>query len=225
MLIARYARRTNRGLSLHFDYTLGKTLTDAWQSSLLPTAQIADCRACDKGPATFDVRSRGVASLAWDIPYGRGPIASGWSVNAIVTIASGQPILLTAPNQTGTLFLNHLPNRICDGRDGNLSGNIRNNGFLWFNPACFPVPPVGYFGNSGSTVLYGPGLNNWDLGVAKYTRLTESFGLQFRAELFNVWNHAQFQQPDANAGDGANFGRISAARPPRLIQMGLKLLW
>jgi hypothetical protein len=49
-LIARYLRRTNRGLNVHFDYTFGKTLSNAWESSLSPRAQIADCRACDKGP-------------------------------------------------------------------------------------------------------------------------------------------------------------------------------
>lgn len=224
-LIVRFSRRTNRGLNLHVDYTFGKTLSDAWESSGFARAQITDCRACDKGPATFDVRSRVVSSLIWEIPYGRGRVAGGWSVSAITTFTTGQPVLLTGPNQTGTLYLNHLPNRVCDGRDSGLSGNIRNDGFLWFNPACFPVPAVGYFGNSGATVLYGPGLNNWDIGILKLTRLTESVSAQFRAELFNAWNHAQFQQPDGNAGDGANFGRISAAASPRLVQFAAKLIW
>lgn len=224
-LIVRYARRTNRGLNLHLEYALGKTLSDAWESSLFTGAQIADCRACDKGPATFDVRSRVVGSLVWNVPYGRSRVTSGWSVSAITTFATGQPVLLTGPNQTNTLYLNHLPNRVCDGRDSQLSDNVRNNGFLRFDPACFPVPPAGYFGNSGATVLYGPGLDNWDIGVGKLTRMRESIGLLIRAELFNAWNHAQFQQPDGNAGDGANFGRISAARAPRLIQFAAKLIW
>ncbi len=224
-LIARYAHRTNRGLNLHFEYTLGKTLSDAWESSLLTRAQITDCRACDKGPATFDVRSRAVGSLVWDLPFLRGPLMGGWTMSAIATFATGQPILMGGPNQTNTLYLNHLPNRVCDGRNDQLSGNIRRNGFLWFDPACFPVPPAGYFGNSGATVLYGPGVNNWDLGITKLVRLRESIGLHLRAELFNAWNHAEFQQPDGNAGDGGNFGRIAAARPPRLIQFATKLVW
>jgi hypothetical protein len=148
-----------------------------------------------------------------------------WTMSAIATFATGQPILMGGPNQTNTLYLNHLPNRVCGGRDDQLSGNIRGNGFLWFDPDCFPVPPAGYFGNSGATVLYGPGVNNWDLGITKLVRLRESIGLNLRAELFNAWNHAQFQQPDGNAGDGGNFGRISAARTPRLIQFAMKLLW
>jgi hypothetical protein len=224
-LIARYAHRTTRGLNLHIEYTLGKTLSDAWESSLLTRAQIADCRACDKGPATFDIRSRTIGSLVWEIPYGRGRAANGWSISAITTFATGQPVLFTGPNQTNTLYLNHLPNRVCDGRDISLSGNIRGNGFLWFDSACFPIPAAGYFGNSGGTVIYGPGANNWDLAIAKALRLRESIAMHFRAEFFNVWNHAQFRQPDGNAGDGANFGRISAARPPRLIQFATKLVW
>jgi hypothetical protein len=151
----------------------------------------------------------------------------GWSLTGIVTFQTGQPLYLTAPNQTGGLVLDQLPNRICDGRSSNLSSNIRNDGFLWFDTACFPLAPAGYFGNSGRTVLNGPGFENWDLGVEKLFALADrgSEKLMLRTEMFNAWNHTQFAQPDANAGDTANFGRISAARPPRLIQVSIKLLW
>ena len=133
---------------------------------------------------------------------------------------------ITAPNQTGSTLINPLPNRVCDGRNDQLSSNIRNNGFLWFDTACFPVPPTGYFGDSGPTVLSGPGLDNWDLGVEKNFPLgREATRLQLRAEMFNAWNHAQFEQPNGDAGAGANFGRISATRSPRLIQAALKLTW
>jgi hypothetical protein len=111
-------------------------------------------------------------------------------------------------------------------RDDKRSGNIRANGFVWLDSSCFPVPAVGYFGNSGRTVLNGPDVNNWDLSFEKSFFLArESTRLQLRAEMFDAWNHAQFQQPDGDAGAGGNFGRISAARPPRLIQIGLRLLW
>jgi hypothetical protein len=223
--IARYAHLASHGLNLHLEYTLGKVLSDAWESSLFTRAQIANCRECDEGPTTFDVRSRAVGSVVWDIPYGQGRLTGGWSISAITTFATGQPVLFSSPNQTNTLYLDHLPNRVCDGRDSALSSSIRNNGFLWFDAGCFPVPPVGYFGNSGGTVVYGPGLNNWDLAVTKPVRLAEWISLVFRAEFFNSWNHAQFQQPDGNAGDGANFGRISAARTPRLIQFATKVVW
>jgi len=237
-LIAKYEHRVASGFNLRFEYTFGKALTDSWQSSLSIYNQISDCRRCSKGPATFDVRHRAVGSLVWEIPFGRGQrfggavprwadgVAGGWILTAITTFASGQPAILTAPNQTGSAFINPLPNRVCDGRSSQLSGDIRNNGFLWFDPACFTVPPVGYFGNSGATVINGPGLNNWDVGGQKtFAPERGALKIQLRAEMFNAWNHAQFAQPNGNAGAGANFGRISAARPPRLIQFALKLLW
>jgi len=237
-LIAKYDHRMAGGLNLRFEYALAKALTDAWQSSQTSSNQISDCRSCDKGPATFDVRHRAVASAVWEVPFGRGRrlgssisrvvdlVAGAWNLTGIAAFATGQPVYLTAPNQTDGLFDTPLPNRVCDGRDSRLSGNIRNNGFLWFDTACFPVPPAGYFGNSGRTVLNGPGLNNWDVGLEKNFSLAgETTRLQLRAETFNTWNHAQFEQPNGNAGAGANFGRISAARPPRLIQVAAKIYW
>jgi hypothetical protein len=143
-----------------------------------------------------------------------------------MTFATGQPVILTAPNETGSAFINPLPNRICDGRSNQMSNNIRNNGMLWFNTTCFPIPQTGYFGSSGATVLNGPGRDNWDLGFQKtFGMRREPMKIQFRAEMFNAWNHAQFAPPNGNAGAGPNFGRISASAPPRLIQIALKLLW
>ncbi|HET9218088.1 MAG TPA: hypothetical protein VFR18_13975, partial [Terriglobia bacterium] len=107
-----------------------------------------------------------------------------------------------------------------------ISSNIRENGFLWFDTACFPVPPVGYFGNSGPTVINAPGRHNWDLSVEKSLRLPgPPVLLRFRLEVFNAFNHAQFHSPDGDSGAGANFGRISATHAPRLLQLATKVSW
>ena len=113
-----------------------------------------------------------MTSAVWQIPFGRRNgwtkvALGGWTVTAITVFSTGQPVNLRGPNQTGSPFITPLPDRVCDGRSDQLSGNVRNNGFLWFDTACFPSPRVGYFGNSGPTVLNGPGVNNWDLGVEK----------------------------------------------------------
>ncbi len=230
-LNARYDHRLDTGLNVHVEYAFAKTLTDSWQSSLTGN-QISDCRRCSKGPATFDVRHRAVGSIVWNVPdfssilpRWAGLAVRHWTISAIATFATGQPVLLTAPNQTGSPFIRPLPNRICDGRSGPLASHIRNNGMLWFDTACFPVPPAGFFGNSGPTVIAGPGINNWDVSLQKmFTLGRELPRLQLRVEMFNAWNHAQFDQPIGNAGAGPTFGRISAALPPRLVQVGLKLL-
>ena len=237
-LIGKFQHRSDKGLNLQIAYTMSKALTDTWQFTTLGYGQITSCRSCDKGPATFDVRHRAATSLVWALPFGRGQkfgsglppllnrMASGWNLSGIVTMTTGQPLYMTAPMRTGNYYLNQLPNRVCDGRSSELSGNVRNNGFLWFEAACFVVPPSGYFGNSGRTVLSGPGFHNWDLAIEKAIPVgVEALRMLFRAEMFNAWNHTQFQAPNADAGAGANFGRISAARPPRLVQLGLKVAW
>jgi hypothetical protein len=237
-LMAKYHHRLGGGVNLRFEYAFAKALTDAWQSSQASLNQIASCRRCDYGPATFDVRQRAVASIVWEPPFGRGKrycahlsrtirwAADGWTLSGVVTFAAGQPVVLSAPNQTGAGLITPLPNRVCDGRSDALADNVRTNGFRWFDGGCFPVPAVGNFGNSGRTVLDGPGINNWDLGFEKrFSLARESTRLTMRAEAFNTWNHAQFEQPNGNAGSLAIFGRVSATRPPRLVQLALKIGW
>ncbi len=236
--VAKYEHRSALGFDLRFEYTFAKALTDSYQSSIPIFNQISSCRSCSKGPATFDVRHRAVGSFIWEVPVGSGKrfaghlpgwgdmALGGWTLSAITTFATGQPVMLSAPNQTGSADITPLPNRICDGRSGQLSSNIRNNGFLWFDTNCFEVPDVGYFGNSGSTVINGPGIDNWDVGVLKVLPLVrDSIKLQLRGELFNAWNHAQFGQPNGNAGAGPNFGRISSTLSPRLVQVAARVYW
>ena len=95
-----------------------------------------------------------------------------------------------------------------------------------FDPVTFlPSPGCGTFGNSNRRFFHGPGLNNWDLALVKDTRITESKSLQFRAETFNTWNHAQFENPDGNIDHVATFGFVTAARDARIMQLGAKLVF
>ncbi|MFN0105902.1 MAG: carboxypeptidase regulatory-like domain-containing protein [Bryobacteraceae bacterium] len=238
-LMAKYQLRTERGLNLRIEYTWSKALADTWQSNAEPNSQITVCRRCEKGPASFDVRHRAVASAVWELPFGRGRarasnvsraadlLIGGWGISGIATIATGQPVILRGPNRTGSPVIIHLPDRVCDGRNSDISGNVRNNGFLWFETACFSTPPVGYFGNSGRTVLNAPGLNNWDIGVQKsfVPHERSSARLILRGEAFNALNHTQFSSPNGDLSAGINFGRITSTRAPRLIQISAKIVW
>ena len=237
-LVTRYQHRAGAGLNLRFEYTFAKAITDGWESGGSTQSQITICRRCDKGATSFDVRHRAVASAIYDLPFGRHRkfggnmsrpvdlLAGGWTLTGITSFATGTPIFLSGPNRTGSPSVTHRPNRVCDGNNSDLLHNLRGNGFLAFDTSCFVVPPVGNFGNAGRDVIYGPGVNNWDLGVEKFFPLMkEQTRLEFRAEMFNTFNHAQFGQPNANAGDGVNFGRVSSAGRPRLIQFSVKLLF
>ncbi len=176
-------------------------------------------------------------------------VTEGWQVNTIVTFQSGQPFTIFSNNDNSAQgnFLDR-PDLIgkirtfdprnnssfaasaanCAGESPNAQGNISGN--FYFDPTAFdcispsnnPIGSLASFGNLGRNTLRGPGINNWDLSFLKKTKLTESKSLEFRAEMFNAFNHAQFLNPDANGFSGT-FGQISQTRGPRLVQFGLKL--
>ena len=87
-----------------------------------------------------------------------------------------------------------------------------------------PVTQAGQFGNAGRNVVRGPGIQNLDLSLLKNFSIRESMRLQFRAECFNVLNHANFGLPENDLQSPA-FGQILQAGPPRLLQLALKFLF
>ena len=237
-LLAKFQHRSSRGLNLNFEYTWAKALNDSWEGAASTNAQITDCRRCDKGAASFDVRHRAVMSALYDLPVGRGRVygaqmpavadllAGGWTVTGIAQFQTGIPFDINVPATTGAAFVSHLPNRVCDGRDSRLAGNLRDNGFVYFRHECFEIPRTGFFGNSGRNIIHGPGIHNWDLGIQKHfpMPLREGMRLQFRAEMFNAFNHAQFNNPTGNLGS-PNFTLVTSARQPRRVQFALKFIF
>jgi hypothetical protein len=95
------------------------------------------------------------------------------------------------------------------------------HGQPYFNVSLFTQEQLGQFGDSRRRFFHGPGLNNFDMSLAKTTKVTESKSLELRLEAFNLFNHAQFFNP---AGDitSSEFGLITAARPGRILQVGAR---
>jgi hypothetical protein len=111
---------------------------------------------------------------------------------------------------------------------GPLYGN-RNprKGLPYFNPDYFVPETIGQVGNAMRRSFSGPGIDNYDMALLKSTAITETTKLQFRAEAFNVFNHAQFMNPNGlvnNTGQGG-FGYVTGARDPRIMQVALKFLF
>jgi hypothetical protein len=95
----------------------------------------------------------------------------------------------------------------------------------YFNPGDFSPEPIGQVGNAMRRFFSGPGIDNFTMALLKDTQLTESTRLEFRAEAFNLFNHAQFMNPNGtvnNTGAGG-FGFVTSARDPRIMQLALKL--
>ncbi len=114
--------------------------------------------------------------------------------------------------------------RIGPGNSDALKDDIRKQPtlFPFFDVTDFVIPPAETLGDGGRGTIIGPGVNNWDFSLQRYFSLKEAMSLQFRAEFFNAFNHAQFVGLGMTAND-PNFGRITSARNPRYIQFGLKL--
>jgi hypothetical protein len=126
----------------------------------------------------------------------------------------------SAPEVTG--FYSSRPDLVSDPNAG------LHTAEQWVSRTAFhrldPLAEAGRFGNEGRNVVRGPGIANVDVSLMKTAALTESVRLQFRAECFNVANHANFGLP-VNDLASQNFGRVLESGPPRLFQFGLKLLF
>jgi hypothetical protein len=92
----------------------------------------------------------------------------------------------------------------------------------WFNTAAFSAPAFGFFGNCGTGLIRGPGENTWNWSFFKTFPIKERLRLQFRAEFFNIWNHASFSSLNTGYG-GGGFGQITGALDPREIEFALRL--
>ncbi|MGA8308383.1 MAG: hypothetical protein WB755_00015, partial [Terriglobales bacterium] len=191
------------------------------------------------------------ASVIYDLPFGRGKqfgnswrgpvnaILGGWQANVIEKITSGFPVfIVTSNNSSGVNFTNNTtnynrPNQVADPlRAGPVATNPTcvapsqvGTISAWFNPCAFVDPPTGELGTASRTPLYGPGFVNTDFSVDKHFPLTfrEGTDLEFRAEFFNLFNHAQFFVPSSDRAS-SNFGTITeTVNNPRLVQFALKL--
>jgi hypothetical protein len=157
-------------------------------------------------------------------------LTSGWAISGIATFASGLPVQLSEGDDrsyTGT-FSDTVdePSYAHNGGALFVSKNPRS-GQPYFNPNYFVAEPLGQVGDAMRRYFNGPGLNNFDMALLKDTQVTERVQVQFRAEAFNIFNHAQFTLPAGNidnAGVGG-FGYVTSANDPRIMQLALKILF
>jgi len=242
-------RRFSHGLSVRGAYTLSKALDDGDSLNQTTAANAPGLVSnpynlgADKGLATYDARNVGVVNVLYDLPFGRGQafardvegwrdkLVGGWTVSSIVTAQSGFPF---------TPQLSYNPSNNGDTRNPvrpflnpNFTGPVvLGNPNQWFNPNAFLAPPVnsGFYGNVGRDTYIGPGLATWDFSVLKNARIRESLNLQFRAEIFNLLNRANFNTPNlivfTPSGLSGTAGAItSTSTTARQVQFALKLLW
>ena len=188
--------------------------------------------ACRTWPSLFDATHRFVFSGSYALPRWAqsrlgGILANGWQINTIATFSTGTPFTVydsdNAPLQgqapETTVFYSSRPNVLSDPNQGPHTPN------QWVSASAFEQLTQqnnpGQFGNEGRNAVRGPGYASVDCSVFKNFALTESKRLQFRAEAFNLLNHANFALPENDLNSPA-FGQILQAAPPRLVQLALK---
>jgi Carboxypeptidase regulatory-like domain/TonB dependent receptor len=213
-------KRLSRGVQFNASYTFSKSIDYNSLNSQGVIVQDSYNLRDSRGLSDYDARHRFVISGLYELPFRGNQLVEGWQLSTIVQSQSGNPVNIVVNNAqfTGT------NNTVRPDVTGPVA--ILGTPERWFDPTPFVVP-VGRFGNLGRNVVIGPGFNNTDFSVIKRTKLTESQLIEFRWEVFDLFNHANFGQPQRVVG--GTLGQITNTRFPtgdsgssRQMQFALK---
>src|SRR5215469_5720323 len=236
-------RHTSNRWQLLLGYTFSKALDTA--SGYGEQFNPINARL-SRGLSAFDATHNFVASYSLNLPFDKlgGPkkLTNGWQLSGITRFSTGLPVTLVETDDRsllGTAFGGPItlavdtPNRL----NPVVISNPRNTGGQYFSPSSFGAGDLGQVGTANRRFFHGPGINNWDMALIKNTFLTERLNLQFRAEFYNIGNHAQFLTPSGLVAytcavatvtsscvqKPSSFGQVSATQPARIGQLSLKL--
>jgi hypothetical protein len=235
-LQARIEKRYSKGFTILGSYTWLKDLSDVSASSVGVSAspgnsfvpQDVHNLAANRGNAVGDRPQQLVVSGIWDIPLLKGHsqwerrLIGGWQLSGTYTAALGSWL---TPSSFGVSYVGSRPNYLCDP---NLPRSQRTPA-AYFKVSCLANPAPGQLGNAGTGTIQGSGINLWNAGLIKKFQVTEKQYIQFRTEVFNLFNHPQFDDPYVYPGNNPQAGKITSASDygynpsERIIQFGLKI--
>ncbi len=224
-------KRLAHGLQLSAAYTYSKSIDESSSfEGILNPLPGADNYAL----SLFDARHRFVVSYYWDVPARKysgfaGKLLDGWALSGVTTYQTGFPIRITSSSD----------NELMNSADFEYPGEPDQIApFHWQKPQgagnyYFNTPQsqdsifseanvFGRVGTAPRTICCGPGISDTDFVVMKNIPVTERAHLEFRGEIFNLFNHTQFYNPDGNSTDGTQFGQVTQVKDPRLVQFSLK---
>jgi hypothetical protein len=246
-------KRFARGLSFNGSYTFSKSIDYNSRFQTATSVQDSYNLRGSRGLSDFDVRHRFVISTIYELPFKGNRFIEGWQLSTIVQDQTGNPLNILS-GSTSTTNINNLTGVATIRPD--LIGPIKTIRDVnqWFsNSVCDPTDPANcpagstfaipvslvngsrvlHFGNLGRNALTGPGFNDVDFSVLKNTQIRESLRTQFRAEVFDIFNHANFGNPGLTATPGSTtFGVIKQTRFPtgesgssRQVQFTVKIMF
>jgi hypothetical protein len=251
-LQALFERRFSHGLQFQASYTFSKSLDNAssFESALNPL-NFNSTYGLSNYDARHRFVFNYVWDLPVPKFEGfKGKLLDGWEVSGILSFQSGFPVRITSqddvelldttfdfeepgqPNLVGPFKSVNPRSAVCAAFTGLLAQSLDPaapacqpvSGYA-FDPNLFTNSTVapGTIGNAPRSICCGPGINNWDMSFSKQTKFGERWQMEFRADVFNIWNHAQFYTVDGNiSNQGGTFGQVLHVRDPRLLQFALK---
>lgn len=239
-LLTSFRHEAGRAGWATLNYTFSRTKADAtYDNSVVDNPQNPLDKDAEFAAAGTDRTQIFTASYVYELPFAGGGTAGwrkallgGWQIAGITRIESGPAgrIEVGNCNYDGSCFPGALrPNQVGD------PGAVDQTGILWFNPAAFVPSPAGEYGEAPVAPFRLPGRHQWDIAVSKNLSLGGTTRLQFRADLINAFNQTQFLDVSTHCvGTGTTcrnttgpsaFGMITSTRPPREIQLGVRLNW
>jgi hypothetical protein len=231
-LQASLQRVFSRGLSINASYVWSKAMDEVSGDNNSP--QYGPNPGLDYGPADFNSGQVFKFTSIWQLPVGTGgrylhsdnwfnkQVIGGWQVSDIVAVVSGAPfsVYATDLSDTGSFHIQRA-NQVCNGNNPPGRSILR-----WFDTSCFVQPGFGQLGNSRRNNLVSPRTTNVDLSLLKEFPVRERVKLQFRADLFDLFNHPLLYIPASSQSVGSStYGQITDVTGNRLIQFSLKVIF
>jgi len=222
-------KRYSYGLNFQLEYSWNRSLDN---TPITGGPQDPYNASADRGNSDQIRRHIFTAAYSYELPFGEGrallsgvsglagKAIGGWGVSGVTYLRTGQPFSVSFTSSTQ----GWRSSRANVTNVGALSRDERSI-TRWFDASGYSIPAPFTYGNSARNLLFGPGDIVFDVSVLKETRITERINTQFRAEFFNLPNHANFGNPGANLSVPASLGRITSAGDPRQIQFGMKVLF
>jgi outer membrane receptor protein involved in Fe transport len=223
-----FEKRFTRGHSYRVSYTLGEARDQAPEHLNASSGRPQNGRdlASWEGPSDFDIRHRVVANFIAELPFGKGKammqdglgshLLGGWLFSGIFSTRTGRPITISQGTNNVGPGAEGLPNLIGDPKGPKTVEQ-------WYNKAAFELVPSGTFGNAGRNIVRGPGWVTFDLSVQRRIELTSRVNTTLRWDIFNMFDRANFGNPDRNIAS-ATAGVISSlAGDPRVMQFSVRV--
>jgi outer membrane receptor protein involved in Fe transport len=229
-LQAKWERRFSQGLSFMASYAFSKHLGNLLPNEEYELLQPFTPPGYLRGRTGYDRTHNLFVNAVYEVPFGHGrawgkdlhsvanAILGGWQMSFINSFTSGAPLSVTVP---GATLGNGWNTRAHTVGDPELTDP---NTAAWFNTGAFAAPPRLAYGSSGLGIIEGPGRHILDFGLMKNFRWSEARYVQFRWEMYNAFNHVNYNNPGTTL-DTSAFGRILSAQSARTMQLGLKVVF